>query len=74
MTYKHLLDWLIQLHKICHFHSLERSGRATNSELRRWFERGSVEINGCRVSAHDAVPGFSSVVLHPKGKRRTTLW
>ncbi len=75
MRHKHLLDFLIQLKKLCHFQSLERTEKATNSELRRWFERGSVEVNGERVAWNDPVPEvWASLVLHPKSRRRCTLW
>lgn len=72
----HVLHFLIQLKKLCHFHSLERQGEATNSELRRWFERGSVEVNGRRANWDDTEPDiWISLVLHPASKkRRCTLW
>lgn len=74
-TAKHLLDFLIQLRALCHFQSLERTGEATNSELRRWFERGSVEVNGRKARWDDPEPEvWLSLVLHPNGKRRCTLW
>ena len=73
--YRHLLDFLIQLRDLCHFHSLERRGEATNSEIRRWFDRQSVEVNGKRAAWNDPVPDeWQSLVLHPNGKRRCTLW
>jgi hypothetical protein len=47
---------------------------ASVSEKRRWFERGSVEVNGRKSSPEDPAPEpTDSVVLHPKGKKRTTL-
>jgi len=47
---------------------------ASNSELRRWFERGSVEINGEKATQNDPWPfPGDHVVIHPKGKHRTTL-
>ena len=69
-----LLTFMVQLRDLCHFQSLERNGEATNSELRRWFERGSVEVNGQRAMWNDPVPKWESLVLHPKGKKRCTLW
>ena len=69
---KHLLDFLINL---CWLPSTEKCGRATNSEIRRWFERGSVEVNGNRAAWDDPVPNeWQSLVLHPNSKRRCTLW
>ena len=47
---------------------------ASGSEKRRWFERGSVEVNGSKAAADDLWPwDGESVVLHPNGKHRTTL-
>lgn len=70
---KHLLDFLINLPG--RFPSVERTGWATNSELRRWFERGSVEVNGKRANWNDPVPNeWESLVVHPNSKRRTTIW
>lgn len=70
--HKHMLDFLLNL---CWFPSREKTGKATNSEVRRWFERKSVEVNGERVAWSDPVPSeWVSLVLHPKGKHRTTLF
>jgi hypothetical protein len=47
---------------------------ASGSELRRWFERGSVEVDGEKVSATSFWPTDEQrVVIHPNGKHRTTL-
>lgn len=47
---------------------------ASGSELRRWFDRGSVEIDGQKALASDPWPhAEQSVVIHPNGKHRTTL-
>jgi hypothetical protein len=47
---------------------------ASGSELRRWFDRGSVEVNGVKAMASDPWPfDDQSVVIHPNGKHRTTL-
>lgn len=47
---------------------------ASGSEMRRWFERGSVEINGGKATFDEPWPQpGETVVLHPKGKHRTTL-
>lgn len=51
-----------------------RQAFASNSERRRWIERGSVEINGQKATLESPWPEESDqVVLHPKGKHRTTL-
>jgi hypothetical protein len=68
-----MLDFLINLPGS--FPSVERSGFATNSELRRWFERGSVEVNGHKARWNDPVPEqWGSLIVHPRSVRRTTLW
>lgn len=48
---------------------------ASNSEKRRWIERGSVEVDGEKfTSITDPWPFFGvSVVIHPKSPHRTTL-
>lgn len=70
---KHMLDFIINLPGS--FPSTERVGTATNSELRRWFERGSVEVNGEKANWNDPVPTvWESLVLHPGGKRKTTIF
>lgn len=46
----------------------------SGGELRRMFERGSVEINGVKATVADPWPrDDQSVVIHPNGKHRTTL-
>lgn len=53
-----------------------KCAKASNSELRRWIERGSVEINGHVDRDPKEVIDYPvlSVVIHPKSaKRRTTL-
>ena len=69
-----ILDLLLELHALCHFHSTEGRPELSKSELRRWCERGSVIINGEKVKADEAFdfPVFS-MVLHPKGDLRCTL-
>ena len=47
---------------------------ASGSEKRRWFTRGSVEVNNEKVEATDPWPQPGDrVVIHPNGKHRTTL-
>lgn len=51
-----------------------RCAMASNSEKRRWIERGSLEVNGEKATLETPWPNAQdSVVLHPKGKHRTTL-
>lgn len=47
---------------------------ASKSEMRRWFERNSVHIDGAPAKMLTEVLPASSIILHPKSeKRRTTL-
>lgn len=70
-------EWLANLNKLTQFMSIETPGkRASNSELQRWLDQGSILINGERVT-RDELMDFPiiSVVLHPKSdKRRCTLF
>lgn len=69
-------QWIVELNKTCSFMSVEQGcKRATNSELSRWIEQGSLLINGERVSLKEEMDfPIISVVLHPKSKnRRITL-
>jgi len=74
-------QWLAELNKLCCFMSVEKVGkngkleRATNSELQRWLDQGSVLVNGERIG-RDELMDFPiiSVVLFPKSEqRRCTL-
>ena len=38
--------------------SVERAGRPTKSELRRWCRARSVLLNGVRVGERSAIPGW----------------
>ena len=69
------LSYLIGLHELCRFQSTERSGAASNSELRRWLDQGVVVVNSETLSAKEAVdfPIFSLVLFPKSQKRRTTL-
>jgi len=55
--------------------STEKSPEPTsNSELRRWFEKSSILINGVVAKIDDQIVfPVHEVVFHPKGKRRTTM-
>lgn len=70
-----ILELMNDLHKLCRFQSTERSGVASQSEIRRWIKNGSVIINGDRFTNLDEEidPIIFSMVIHPKGSRRTTL-
>lgn len=70
-------QWLTELNKICQFVSREVPGRkASNSELQRWIEQGSILFNGERVAKDELIDfPIISVVLFPKStKHKCTLW
>lgn len=58
----------------CGFFSTEKpKERASNGELKRWLDKGSVVINGARPKPFDEVGVIKDIVLFPKSddKRRT---
>lgn len=66
--------YLIELHKVCRFHSRERKGCVSNSELRRWCNNKSFIVNGIAVAHDDIIEKpIVSLVLFPK-RRRTTIY
>lgn len=73
-------QWFRELHRDCCFMSVEVSHssgakRASNSEIQRWIEQGSLHINGERVTPKEDVdfPVFSVVLFPNSKKRRCTL-
>lgn len=68
------LEFMLTLHDFCHFPSREKRGVASKSEIRRWFERKSIHINGRAYEMTEEVTEVRLLVLHPKGKSRTTVW
>lgn len=62
-------DFLKQLNETCHFMSRERTGKATNSELKRWCQNQAVSINGVRVRFDQPVVfPITEMFLFPKRK------
>jgi len=62
-------DFLKDLNNVCCFMSRERTGRATNSELKRWCENKAVSINGNRVKFNDEIQfPITSMFLFPNHK------
>lgn len=67
-------QFLIDLHSVCHFMSRERSGKASNSELKRWLQNQSVIINGRRIKWNEEVDfPVKECILFPK-RNKTTVW
>ncbi len=70
------LQYLMGINESCQFMSIEKKGiKASNSELRRWFNNKAVEINFQTPKPEDELPDFvKSLVLFPNSKmKRTTL-
>ena len=71
-----IIDFLCQLHTICHFQTREgkKYGTASKSELKRWIINGAIEVNGEKVTDVSEVMNYPiySFVLFPKNK--VTLW
>ena len=64
---------LLEFHKMSNFQATEgdKYGPASNSEIRRWFKAGCVEINFMIVTAEEPYPEFvKSIVFFPKNKKK----
>ena len=49
-------------------------GRPSNSELKRWLEKGSVIINGVRPKPHDELTfPITNLIFFTSGKRKCTM-
>ncbi len=70
------LTWFLRLNKaVGGFWSTESpKKRASNSEIRRWFKKRSIIINDKAVKEDDEITEIRSCVIHPKGKRRCTIF
>jgi hypothetical protein len=63
------LEFLKSLHEVCHFQTREgkKTGRASNSELRRFIENKALVVNGEKVEWNEPMDfPMISVVLFPK--------
>lgn len=62
-------EFLRELNTVCFFTSRERSGKASNSELKRWCQNQAVSINGGRVKFDQEIEfPITSMFLFPKKK------
>ncbi len=70
------LAWFLKLNKgVGGFWSTENPKRtASNSEIRRWFQKGSIIINGKKASIEDIIVEIDTCVIHPNGKARCTIF
>ena len=63
-------SYLLSLNEFCSFQSRERTGKASNSEIRRWIQNGAVLVNGERLLVEEEIDfPIHSVVLFPSGRR-----
>ena len=71
------MDWLLELNFVCcGFWSNEKpKEKASNSELRRWFNKGCVSINGKIIVKFDEViDKVNDFIIFPKNdKKRITF-
>ena len=64
--------FLLMFHQLCRFHSRERNGLASNSEIRRWIMNRSVIMNGESVEWNEMIDfTIDTLVLFPKGNTVT---
>lgn len=69
------IELLKTLGASCKFLSREAPGRtASQSEMRRWFDRKSVIINGSSARWDEEFKEIDSLILFPKSNRKITLW
>lgn len=60
-------EFLMDINKVCFFMSRERTGKASNSELKRWVKNQALKINGENVKWDEEIDfPIISVVLFPK--------
>ena len=68
------LTWFLNIHEVCHFQTKEGNltGRASNSEIRRWFKMKAIVVNGKSVDWNDSIlkEQINSIVLFPSSKKR----
>jgi len=62
------LQFMLDLHNVCHFQSREgkKTGRASNSEIRRWFANKAIICNAEKLSFDEEMDfPIISLVLFP---------
>lgn len=65
-------DWFMELNESCYgFWSNEKpKERASNSELRRWFKKNCIEINGKIVNWDEPIEKVNELVIFPKNDKK----
>jgi len=60
-------QFLMDLNKVCFFMSRERTGKASNSELKRWLKNKAVIVNGESIKWDEPMDFvIRSFVMFPK--------
>ncbi len=63
------IDWILLLNEICYgFWSNEKpKSKASNSEIKRWFNKGSIKINDKVITnPYLFIKKIDSIILFPK--------
>lgn len=69
-------QYLISLNDVCKFTSREKSGLASNSELKRWCQNSVLRINNIIIKWDEQIPypdEIESVTLFTKDKKITLV-
>ena len=71
-------EFMMDLHKVCHFQTKEgkKTGKASNSELKRWLRNGVVQCNGENLEWDEPMDfPINSMILFPNNQqKRCSLW
>lgn len=69
------LQFMIRLHSMSPFWSMEQNRNASNSEIRRWIEQGGITFNGEKMQPNETIdfPLFSLIMFPKSESRRCTL-
>jgi 23S rRNA-/tRNA-specific pseudouridylate synthase len=60
-------QFMLDLNQVCHFMSRERTGKASNSEIKRWLQNQAIRFNGEPVKWDEPIDfPVHSVVMFPK--------
>lgn len=66
-----VLQYMLVMHNMCHFWSIEKQSVASNAEIKRWIQQKAILINGKPRGLNDLVDcRVESLVLFPKSNNR----
>ena len=67
-------QYLMDINTWCEFHSKERKGKASNSELKRWTKNQALNVNGIRVKwDEEIIFPVNTLTLFTKANKITLL-